>query len=443
MAKRDLTKGPIGRSLLLFALPVLGSGVVQQLYSTVDLLFVGNVLGTHATASLGISTLLVTCVIGLFMGISVGANVVVGRLFGSGDLGAVSRATSTALSFGLLFGIALAVAGFLLADPFVGWMGTPPESAAGASVYLHLYFVAMPSVMLYNMLAAIYRAFGDSVTPLAAQLAGGLLNIACNWLVLCVAGMGIAGVALATLASNVFASAILTARARRLGPGFKAGWLPRGIDRPLLAQMLRIGVPMGIQSFVITLSNVFVQYQVDILGASAMAAFAAYLKVELPIYLSIVSMGTAVTTFVAQNSGAGEELRCRRGILVCQVACLALTAALSAAMLLVGRWAFWIFDHDPEVIATGLAMAGITFPFYVAYAVLEVQGDALRGYGRSSGPSAIILANICLLRIVLLLAFNAGGPTVVGIAATYPVTWATAALSMVVYRIVVLGRAKA
>ena len=136
MAKRDLTKGPIGRSLLLFALPVLGSGVVQQLYSTVDLLFVGNVLGTHATASLGISTLLVTCVIGLFMGISVGANVVVSRLFGSGDLGAVSRATSTALSFGLLFGIALAVAGFLLADPFVGWMGTPPESDAGAAVYL-------------------------------------------------------------------------------------------------------------------------------------------------------------------------------------------------------------------------------------------------------------------------------------------------------------------
>lgn len=440
MAARDLTKGPIARSLFLFALPVLGSGVVQQLYSAVDLLFVGNVLGTDAAAALGISSLLVICVTGLFMGLSMGANVVVANLFGARDREGMARAVHAALGFGTVFGLALAFAGFALSEAFIGWMGTPSASVADATVYLRFCFIAVPAIMLYNMLAAIYRALGDAATPLFAQLAGGVLNIACNWLALCVLGAGIAGVATATLASNCLASALLAARMKRLDPGLRFSLGPLGIDLALLRRMLRIGMPFGVQSFAITLSNVFVQGQIDLLGTATIAAFATYLKVELPIYLTIVSMGSAVTAFVAQNNGAGEGERCRKGIRMCQLATIALSAALSAALLLCGHWAFWIFNQDASVVAAGESLIAITFPFYFLYAILEVQGDALRGYGRSIGPSAIVLANICVLRTVLLLVFNAGGATVMGVMATYPITWASTAAMMVAYRLYLARR---
>lgn len=440
MGAQDLTKGPIARSLFLFALPVLGSGVVQQLYSAVDLLFVSNVLGTDAAAALGISSLLVICVTGLFMGISMGANVVVAHLFGAGDREGVARAVHAALGFGAVFGVALSVVGFALSGAFIGWMGTPEASVSDASTYLRFCFVAVPAIMLYNMLAAIYRALGDASTPFFAQLAGGVLNVVFNWLALCVLGAGIAGVAAATLASSCLASVMLIAYMRRLEPSLRFSLNPIGIDRRLLGRILRIGMPFGIQSFAITLSNVFVQAQVDLLGTATIAAFAIYIKVELPVYLTIVSMGSAITAFVAQNHGAGEEGRCRKGIRLCQLASIGLAAAISGLLLLCGQGAFWLFSEDAAVISAGQELMAITFPFYFIYAVLEVQGDALRGYGRSIGPSAIVLANICVLRTVLLLAFNAGGATVVGVMATYPLTWASTAAMMVAYRLVLARR---
>ena len=435
----DLTKGPIIRSIIAFSVPLLLSSVLQQLYSTVDLLFVSNVLGVNATAALGISTLLISCLIGLFNGLSVGANVVVAIAFGKNG-SSVHRVIASSLLLGAVGGLVLSVAGFFLAPFFIEVMKTPPSSVDDALVYLRTYFVAMVAVALYNMASGVCRALGDSMTPLYSQAVGGAMNIACNWLFLCVLHYGVEGVAFATLISNVFSAAIVVyplwvnkELGLRVFDLFK-------IDRFAVKRIFRIGAPVGLQAMVISLSNVVIQYQIDLLGADAIAAFSIYYKVELPIYLAILAIGQAVTTFVAQNKGAGSFDRARKGARVCQGLGLGVSLALSVLMLSFGSEIYQIFSRDGAVIEYGLKVIAVTFPFYFLYSILEVQGDVARGLGHSLVPAVIILLNICLLRSVLVFAFSWNAVSIECIAATYPITWATTAICMVVYRLYLTRR---
>ena len=429
----DLTQESVARGVTLFALPLLGTSVIQQLYSTVDLLFVGNVLGTHSTAALGIGALLITCLVGLFSGVSVGTNVKVANLVGAGDRAGVVRACRTSLSLGLMGGAVLVVAGELLAEPFAQWMEVPPDAAADAVSYLRFAAASALPIAVYNICSGALRGLGDSRSPLIAQLVGGMLNIVANWAALVGLGLGIAGCALATLMSNAIAALLAAAfllRTPWVVEGAPGGWRDWGFARFTLS----FGLPVAAQTLAITLSNVVVQHQVDLLGVEAVAAFAIYLKVELPIYYPILAMGQATMTFVAQNDAAGERMRCTHGVWACQGMCIALTVALSAAMIAAGPWAFGLFGKNDAVTSLGTAMICTTFPFYFIYSVLEVQADALRGYGRSLAPAIAVLLNICALRIALVLLFGMDGADVVEIAATYPITWLTAALSVIACR---------
>ena len=438
--RRDLTRGPIVAKVASFAAPLLLASLVQQLYSTVDLLFCGNVLGTDATAAIGISALLITCLVSLMNGLSAGVGVVVAQLFGAGDERGVACAMRTALLFGILAGSALSVAGYLFAPTFVRLMGTPPTVVADARAYLQIYLVAMVAVMLYNLAAALCRALGDSLTPLLAQLAGGILNVGANGLALCVLNMGVAGVAWATLISNGVAAALTLATLGRGQEGVPPLRLRGRTSAGLLRRMLAVGAPVGAQMAAISLSNVFLQSKIDLLGVDAIAAFAIYLRVELPIYYGIVALGQATTTFVAQNHGARDHARSARGAALCQLLALGYAAVSSALLLALGYWAFWIFDQSEAVISCGLQIISVTFPFYIAYAVLEVQGDAARGYGNSLVPALIVLANICVLRTGLLYILCADGASLFAVAVTYPITWVSTAACMVAYRIVLERR---
>lgn len=447
----DLTEGPIARKIVLFALPLLLASLIQQLYSTVDLLFVGNVLGTAASAALGIGSLLITCLLGFFSGVSTGVTVVAGHLFGAKDEEGLVAATRASLVFALVAGLLVALCGHFFSPVYLDLMETPAEALEDARVYLNFYFAAMVPTVLFDVAAGALRAVGDSSSPLAAQAAGGLLNILLDFLLLCVAGFGIEGAALATLASNTCAAVVAlvvlakkgllalpgtTARCAETASGRsdrseRAG---QGKGLPALKKVLAIGVPMGLQSMVITLANIIAQRQIDLLSVEAVAAFTAYFKVELPIYYAILAVGQATTAFVAQNLGAGESERARRGSWICQGLGLAVAVALSAFMLLIGYWAFWIFNQDPEVIAIGRQIIAITFPFYFLYAVFEVQSDTIRGYGRSVGPAIAAFLNICVFRTLLIVAFTWDGATVEAIAAAYPISWATAAACMLALR---------
>ena len=436
MAARDLTQGGIAAGVVRFSLPLLGTSIVQQLYSTVDVLFVGNVLGTAAMAALGVGSLLITLIIALFTGLSTGLNVKVANLVGGKESGALSNALRTALGLGIVSGGILVVAGEALAEPFIGAMQVPSESVALSLVYLRYAAAAALPIGIYNICAGALRGLGDSSSPLIAQGIGGAANIIANWYALCVLEAGIEGCALATLASNSLAAAIAVVALAK-SDAYKDGssrW-PK-IDTSILRWVIVFGAPVALQTVAIVLSNVAVQHQVDAYGVDSIAAFTAYLKVELPIYFVILAIGQTATTFVAQNDGAGLKDRCEKGARICQALCLALAVALSVLMLTVLPQAFGLFDRSESVIGIGVAFARITFPFYFAYAILEVQADLMRGYGRSLAPALAVLANICMLRVIIVFVATSQGAGMEAIAASYPITWSTAAISLVVLRCV-------
>lgn len=429
----SLTRGPIVKSVVLFSFPLLISGILQQLYSIVDLFFVGYFLDSYAVASLGIASLLVSCIIGLFSGLSIGANIIVAMAYGEGKRERVRQLARLSVMIGLVGGLLFAAIGLSLSSWYVQAMGTPSASIAGAELYLRIYFLAMVSVALYNMGAALCQAIGNSLMPMIAQLIGCLLNIICNWFFIHVMGLGIGGVAASTFFANTAACVIVfTFLFRKSILRTNEPWHREDI-RLGLKRILETGIPIGLQSLVITLSNVVIQRQINILGVDAIAAFSIYFKVELPIYLAIVAIGQATTTFVAQNHGSGQDGRMWRGALTCQAISLILTAILSAIELAFGRELFGLFSHDSAVIDCGMTIIGITFPFYVLYSILEVQGGIARGLGHTIVPAIVVFAIICVLRMIIVLSVTASSVAIEPIAIAYPVTWALAALCQMGY----------
>lgn len=442
----DLTRGAIVPSLVLFALPLLGSSVAQQLYGTVDLLFVGNVVGATALAALGVSTLLITCLIGFFNGLSVGASVVVARFLGAGDAERVERAVGCAVALGLVGGIVMAVVGILIAPLYLAWMSTPAEVLAPALTYLRVYMASMLAVVMYNQCSGVLRGLRDSRTPLLAQVAGGLVNIAMNAFFLLVMGLGVEGSALATLFSQGIAAVICLVRLARmrLADGAVALRVKSVRLHPrTLCRILVIGAPAGLQALMITLSNVFVQHQINLLGTESIAAFSAYFKVELPIYYAIVSLGQAATTFVAQNHAAGRERRARWGTRWCLLLGVGASVVLAGLLMALGNQVFCIFSRDVRVIALGVQIIHVTFPFYWLYVFMEVFAAALRGRGSSVAPMVVFTACLFGVRTLLLYLFTLDGVTVQAVASVYPATWAVTALAMTIgYAALVLRRSR-
>ena len=429
----DLTEGPIIKKLIFFALPLLAGSLVQQLYNTVDLIFVGNFINKSASAAIGASSLLITCLIGFFGGMGVGSGVVISQIYGSGDRNKLSRAIHNTAALILAGGALMMVIGYVFAPLFLRLLRTPVSIQGSAVGYLRIYFLSFLSVVAYNFGSGALRALGDSKSPLYAQIFGGLLNVAADYLFIRVFDNGVNGVAWATLISQSAAAAYVIVRMRGLDPSYALRLQKIAFDREILKRVLDIGIPAGAQSLVITLSNVMVQYHINSFGEDAIAAFTAYFKVELIIYLPIVALGQAIMTFAGQNMGAGNWERVKKGTVTCAIISIALAIITAAAALPAGGYLFRMFIKEESVINLGRQIIGITFPFYFVYPLLQVFGDSMRGVGRSKVPMIIILINICLARTALLFIIVPYIPNVRGVAAVYPITWTLTAVCMVVY----------
>lgn len=430
---RDLTEGTIWKQLLLFALPLLGSSLIQQMYNTVDLIFVGNVLGKEASAAVGASSLIITCLVGFFTGLSVGTVIIIAQSFGHKSKTDLQRAVHTAIGLSFLGGAILMVIGYLGAPHFLRWMNTPEEISSTSLSYLRIYFLSFISVITYNMGSGILRAVGDSKSPLLYQLIGGITNVGMDALFLVVFDYGVDGVAWATFFSQTIAAGCVLIHLSMTNGDHHLSWIKIRIDKDFFFRILKVGVPVGLQSLVITLSNVFAQYQINSFGVDAIAAFTAYFKVELIIYLPIVAFGQAIPTFSAQNIGAGKFERMKIGTIVCLMMGITLTIATSVTALIFGRQAFGVFNQDSSVIDSGIRIIQTSFPFYFLYVILEVLGGTIRGAGKSTPPMIIILLNICVLRTILLFSIMSFYHDVRGVAMTYPITWAATAACMSVY----------
>ena len=420
----------MGRQILLFALPLLGASFIQQLYNMVDLLFVGNILGKEATAAVGASSLLTNCIVGFFTGLSIGTGVVVSMAAGQGNREKIQRGIHTAMGISLTGGVVLTAAGLLLSRQILLWMNTPEEILDQALVYIRIYLLSMLPLFLYNMNAGIIRAGGDSGTPMLFQLLGAVVNIIFDWLTMRYWGMGVDGAAWATFGSQLLAAlcSVLYLAGRK--DEYHLDLRKIRISGEILREVLRIGIPAGLQNLVITLSNIFVQTAINGLGVDVIAAFTAYFKVELVLYLPIVAFGQAATTFVGQNLGAGKLERVRKGVRSCIGMGILYAAAAAVLLLLSGRYAFGLFTRDGAVIETGMRIIRVTFPFYWLYVILEVHADALRGSGHSVPPMLIILLCMCVLRTGLLAVFTSVWGSLEAVAAVYPSAWLAAAVCL-------------
>ena len=428
----DMTKGPIFGPLVRFMLPLIGGSIFQQLYNTVDFIFVGNCLDQTAAAAVGASATLITCTIGLFSGISVGTSVVAAQAIGAGNRERAEKALHSSVTFGLVGGLLLMTLGILFAPALLRLLRTPETVIPQAVTYIRIYLISIPMLIFYNMVSGGLRSYGDSRSPFLVLVICGLLNVVLDAVFIVWIPMGVAGVAIATTITQSLSAILVAILASRKDNVLRLSARKLGIDFRVLGNVLRIGLPTGIQTVIVTFSNVMVQYYINDFGETAVAAFATYYKVENFIYLPIMAFGQASTTFAGQNTGAGQYRRILRGTVIQAVFGAAVVGVLVIIFVSFPRSIVSLLMKDQNVVTHTLMIALVSFPFYSVYPILEITGGALRGMGKALTSMIVIIANQCVLRIALLAVFSAKFHTIRSLAAVYPITWAGAALCFVV-----------
>ena len=427
-----LTKGSVGKGILLFALPLLGSSLIQQLYSTVDLIFVGQLLGTKASAAIGASGLIVTCMIGFFNGMAVGTNVFAARHYGARRFEQLKKLMQTIFWTGIIGGFLLTVIGLVLSPVFLTWMGTPESIFPLAVRYLRIYMASMISVVSYNLLSGVLRALGDSRTPMLYQFFGGIINVFADFIFLYVFHMGVEGTAFATLFSQTFAAVGVMLHLYRLKEPYALRIRFSDCSLKEFADILKVGVPAGVQSIIITLSNIIIQSQINTLGVTSVASFTVYFRVELIVYLPIVALGQAVVSFIGQNYGAGNWERIKKGNRLCIFGGSLITFAVCILLIIAMPVILNVFTKDAAVAAQTLEIVKVTFPFYFFYTVLECFSSNLRGFGKAFLPMIVTVISFCGFRIVALFALMAKNPSPDKVALSYPISWGIAAAAMAI-----------
>lgn len=427
-----LTEGSVWKGILLFALPLLGSSLIQQLYSTVDLIFVGQLLGTKASAAIGASGLIVTCMIGFFNGMAVGTNVFAARHYGARRFEQLKKLIQTIFWTGMIGGLLLTVIGLVLSPVFLTWMGTPESIFPLAVRYLRIYMASMISVVSYNLLSGVLRALGDSRTPMLYQFFGGIINVFADFIFLYVFHMGVEGTAFATLFSQTFAAIGVMIHLYRLKEPYALRIRFSDCSLKEFTDILKVGVPAGVQSIIITLSNIIIQSQINTLGVTSVASFTVYFRVELIVYLPIVALGQAVVSFIGQNYGAGNWERIKKGNRFCIFGGSLITFAACILLIIAMPVILNVFTKDAAVAAQTLEIVKVTFPFYFFYTVLECFSSNLRGFGKAFLPMIVTVISFCGFRIIALFALMAKNPSPDKVALSYPISWGIAAAAMAI-----------
>lgn len=428
MKQYNLTEGSISKGILLFLLPLLASTLIQQLYSTVDLIFVGKFCGIKETAAIGASSLIITCLIGFFNGMAVGTNVVVAHIYGKKDKHELKKIIQTVFLTGIVGGLILTIAGVYYSPIFLRYMNTPESILPIAVRYLRIYLLSIIFIIIYNLFSGILRAMGNSKLPMLFQIICGFINVFADFIFIIVFKMGVDGAAIATLLSQTFAGILMLIYFYKYNIDAKLEFNFKNFSKKLLKKILTIGIPAGIQSIVITLSNIIIQSKINKFGVDVIAAYTAYFKIELILYIPIITLGQAIVSFVGQNYGANKLDRIKKGVKYSMIYSSIVIAILSSLMISGSSTLFKIFTDSAEVINYGRKIVSITFPFYFLYAVLECLSCLIRGKGKSIPPMIIIVLSFCGVRILFLMILLNKYNSPISIAMSYPVSWLVAVL---------------
>lgn len=437
----DMLHGSIWDKIPRFALPVAATAILEQLFNASDIAVVGNFTGdarTVAVAAVGANSAIIGLVVNLFIGIALGANVVIAHAIGQGDRETVHKAVHTSVVVALLGGVLVALLGELVAAPLLGLLNVPEDVFPLALLYLRIYLAGMPVILLYNFEAAIFRSVGETKIPLIALFSSGILNVALNLFFVAVLGMTVNGVAIATVISNAVSALLLYRRLRRTNMDIHLDPKALRIDLAVFKRILRIGLPAGIQSAVFSVSNIIIQSAINSLGTVVMAASSAAFNIEIITYDILNSFSQACTTFVGQNYGAGQIGRCKRTMLLCLAEGLVTLAAAIALILSFGKPLLSIFNNDSEVVATGfirLMMVTLSHTFSLLY---EVMSGYLRGFGISLTPAILTMVGVCGIRIAWIQFVFPMSRTFRTIMTVYPVSLCTTMLlllaAVLIYR---------
>lgn len=431
----DMTQGSVVGHLVRFAVPLLLGNLFQQLYNTVDLWVVGKFVSNEAYSAVGTVTPIITMLIGFFMGLASGAGVVISQYYGAKKHDQVRQTVHTSIVMTLALGVALSAAGILIIPYMLRLMNTAPEAVPEATTYLTIYFAGAMGLLLYNMGSGILRAVGDSKRPFYFLVVSALLNIALDLLFVIGFGMKVEGVAYATILSQgVSAALILLVLARSGEDCIRLRWKELRVDRRILRQIVRIGVPSALQLAITSFSNVFVQSYINYFGLDCMSGWTTYSKLDQFIILPVQSLGLAATTFVGQNLGTDQVERAKRGTRDAFFLSVSITVVISSAAIAIAPQLVAFFNDKPEVVAYGTLFLRYMCPCYVLICVNQVYSGSLRGAGISQPPTYIMLASFVVFRqIYLYIMANFISNTILPIAMGYPAGWLVCSVLTLIY----------
>ena len=429
----DMTEGPLAAKVLFFALPIMLSGILQLVFNAADTIVVGRFAGNQALAAVGSVGSLNNLIISLFIGLSVGANVVVARYTGSRNHRAVSDTVHTAVLLSVIGGVFLSLVGVFLAHPLLLLMGSPEDVIDLAVLYVRILFIGMPVQMLYNFCAAILRAIGDTKRPLYFLTVAGVINVLLNLLFVVAFHMSVAGVALATIISQAV-SAWLVLHSLMIMEGPTHLSLRRLRLHPkYLKEIVRIGLPAGIQSSFFSLSNVVIQSSVNSFGSIVIAGNSAAANVGNFIYQAMNTFHQAIICFAGQNIGARKPRRIITSIKVCMLWAVVFGLLLGVLSCVFGEPLLALYSSDPAVIAAGLERMYIVCAPYFLCGMMDVMTGALRGIGYSVLPMVVSLLGACVFRILWVATIFAAVPTMQCLMISYPVSWLMTFLVLVAF----------
>ena len=401
----NLCEGSILNKLLLFALPLMASSMLQLLFNAADVVVVGRFVGKNSLAAVGSNGSIINLLTNAFIGLSVGANVLVARYFAANKEQKLRKTVHTAIAISIVSGIVMAVVGIVAARRLLIWMSSPKEVIDLAVIYLRIYFLGMPAVMLYNFGAAILRGVGDTKRPLYYLTFAGVVNVIFNLIFVISLNMDVAGVALATIISQYISAALILRCLAKETSAIRLEKQYLGIDRNILIRILKIGLPAGVQSSLFSFSNVIIQSSINSFGATVVAGNSAASNIEAFVFMAMYAFSQAIVAFVSQNIGAGKYERINK-IVAKTLICVSMVGILLGnGVYLLGRPLLSLYSRSGEVIDAGTKRLAVICTTYALCGLMDCMVGALRGIGYSVMPMIVSLLGVCAFRMVWIFGF--------------------------------------
>ena len=420
----DMVEGRILPQLIRFSLPLMATSLLQLLYNAADMVVVGQFAGAESLAAVGSTGALINLITNLFVGFSLGANVVIAHANGARDHKAIQKNVHTAVTMSVICGLIVMVLGLVLARPLLTWMGSPADVIDKATLYVQLFFLGMPVNLLYNFGAGIMRAVGDTRRPLVYLSIAGMANVLLNLLLVIVFRMDVAGVAIATVVSQLLSAVFVVRHLLRTDESIRMDVKKLGLDWKCVKEIVRIGLPAGIQSSLFSLSNVIIQSSINAQGSVWMAGNAAAANVEGFVYVSMNSISQGTLTFSSANRGAKEYKRVRKVLWVSLAAAGVIGFAVGMIAWAFGGTLIGLYNGDAAVIEKGLVRMAIIMPTYFVCGLMDVAGSQMRGMGYSIAPMIVSLSGACAFRLFWVFTVFAAAPRMTTLYNSYPISWA-------------------